>query len=164
MLSLRRELTSWLLRVAVEVEEDLDRMSPDRMISSAYANRILPVLPACTWMTLLRPSLKTLRPLWGCCLLNGFQKAPPNRQPEGCSLVTEAELPSTAKLAFSLHHNLKVYCCQVCTFRYALTFFEMVVFCFSDRFGLCSYRTCSLGSCFCIDIGLNCLCAYKPLG
>lgn len=61
--SLQRELTSWLLLVAEEVEEGLGRMSPDRMISSACANRILPVLPACTWMTLLQRSLKTLRPL-----------------------------------------------------------------------------------------------------
>ncbi|KAF7669699.1 hypothetical protein LDENG_00147220 [Lucifuga dentata] len=32
---------------------------------------------------------------------------------QDCSLATEGEAPSTARLAFSLHHNLKVYCSLV---------------------------------------------------
>lgn len=113
--SLQREPTSWLFLAAVEVEEGLDRISADPTTSSASANRTPPVLPVCTWMTLWRLSLKILRPLLDFCPLNGRPRAPPNPPPEDCSLATEAEPPSTARLAFSLHHNLKAYCCPVRT-------------------------------------------------
>lgn len=115
MWSLLKEPTSWLLHAAVEVEEDLDRMSPDPTIFSASANRTLPGLPVCTWTTLLQQNLKTLQPLLDFYPLNGPLRAPPNPPPEDCSLATEAEPPSTVRLAFSLHHNLKVYCYLVGT-------------------------------------------------
>lgn len=119
-LSLLKEPTSWLLLAAVEVEEGLDRISPDPMTSSAYANRTLLVLRACTWTTLLRRSLKTLLHLLDFCPLSVPQRAPPSLPPEDCSRATEAEPPSTARHAFSLRHNLKVYCYQVCTHIYDL--------------------------------------------
>lgn len=114
MLSLLREPTSWQLLAVEEVEEGLDRISADLMTSSANANRTLPVLPVCTWTTLWQQSLKTLQPLLDFCPLNALPRAPQNPQPEDCSLATEAEPPFTARLAFSLHPNPKVYCCQVC--------------------------------------------------
>lgn len=113
--SLLREPTLWLLLAAVEVEEGLDRISADPTISSASANRTPPVLQVCTWMTLWQQSSKTLQPLLDFCHLNGPQRAPPNPPPEDCSLATEAEPPFTARLAFSLHHSLKVFFYLVCT-------------------------------------------------
>lgn len=111
--NLLREPTSWPLLVAVVVEEGLDRTSADLMISSASANRTLLVRLVCTWMTLWRQSLKTLQHLLDFCPLNGLPRAPPNPPPEDCSPATEAGQHSTARLASSLHHNLKASCCPV---------------------------------------------------
>ena len=119
--SLLREPTLWLLLAVVEVEEGLDRISADPTISSASANRTPPVLQVCMWMTLWQQSLKTLQPLSDFCPLNGPQRAPPNPPPEDCSLATEAEPPSTARLAFSLHHSLKVFFYLVCTHTHIYT-------------------------------------------
>lgn len=113
MWNLRREHTLWLLLEAAEVEGDSDRMSHDPMTSSASANRTPHVLPVCTWMTLWLQNLKTLQPRLGFCPPNAPQRAPPNHPPEDCSLETEGEQPSTARLAFSLHHSLRVYCSLV---------------------------------------------------
>ncbi|KAK1895073.1 Protein virilizer like [Dissostichus eleginoides] len=73
------------------------------------------VLPVCTSMTLWRRSLKTLGLLLDFCLLNGPPRAPQNPPPEDCSLATEAGAPSTARLASSLHHSPKGFCCPVTT-------------------------------------------------
>ena len=118
--SRQSERTSWQLLAAVEVEEGSDRISTDRTISSASANRTPPVLPVCTSMTLWRRSLKTLGLLLDFCLLNGPPRAPQNPPPEDCSLATEAGAPSTARLASSLHHSPKGFCCPVRTHRHSL--------------------------------------------
>lgn len=117
MLNLLREPTSWPLLVAAEVVEGLGRTSADHMISSASVNKTPPVLPACTWMTLWQLRLKTLLPLLDFSHLNGPPRVPQNPLPGACLLATEAEPPSTARLAFSPHHNLKVFCFQVCKHR-----------------------------------------------
>lgn len=130
-LNLLREPTSCLLLEAEEVVEDLDRMSHVPMTFSVCANRTLPALPVCMWMTLLQQSLKTLLLLWDFCLTSALQKVPPSPPPEDCSLATEAELRSTARHAFSLHHNLKVFCCQVCTHTMLCKSVIVIEVCFS---------------------------------
>lgn len=113
MWSLPREPTSWLPLVAAAVEEASDRISAGRMTSSVSASRTHRARPACMLMTLWPPSSKTLQHLSDFCPRNGPQRAFPSPPLEGSSPATEAELLSTTRLASSLHHSRKGFCCPV---------------------------------------------------
>lgn len=113
MWSLPREPTSWPPLAAAVVEEASDRISAGRMTSSVSASRTRRARRACMLMTLWLLSSKTLRHLSDFCHQSGPPRASQNPPREGSSLATEAELLSTIRLVFSLHHSRKEFCCPV---------------------------------------------------